>query len=160
VFQFTFLDSFNTHFDRADRTTGRGVSKNWMFWVLSDFFHKSILPIIAYLTINIFDKRIVWQSSLDVSIPTFWDLSCSSIHMFDWSGAQKYELWCVRCLLITKSPDAPCHYRYLSCGPLLHPLCGIEWCSVLRLFLLLCILLLRISLIRIFNAFGVGVAFN
>ena len=33
-------------------------------------------------------------------------------------------VWCERCLLITNSPDAPCHYRYLILGPLLYPLCG------------------------------------
>ena len=53
-------------------------------------------------------------------------------------------MWCERCLLITKSPDAPCHYRYLNLGPLLHPLSGIEWCSVLRLLVFLPILRLQI----------------
>jgi len=28
--------------------------------------------------------------------------------------------WCEKCLLIMKSPDAPCHYRYLILGPLNH----------------------------------------
>ena len=52
--------------------------------------------------------------------------------------------WCERCLLITKSPAAPCYFRYLYVDPLLYPLCGIEWCSVLRLLVFLYILRFRI----------------
>jgi len=33
--------------------------------------------------------------------------------------------WCGRCLLITKRPKAPIHYRYLNLGPRLHSLYGI-----------------------------------
>ena len=60
--------------------------------------------------------------------------------------------WCDRWLLITKRPKAPSHYRYLKLGPLLHPLGGIEWCSVLRLLVFLCILRFRIFEIRVLNA--------
>ena len=60
--------------------------------------------------------------------------------------------WCDRCSLITKRPKAPTHYRYQNLGPLLHPLCGIEWCSVLRLLVFLCILRFRIFEIRVLNA--------
>jgi len=35
-------------FDRADRTTERGIFKNWIFQVLRDFLHESILPVKAY----------------------------------------------------------------------------------------------------------------
>jgi len=41
---------------------------------------------------------------------------------------------------------------YLFLGPLLHPLCGIEWCSILQLLVFLCILRLRIYEIRVLNA--------
>jgi len=40
----------------------------------------------------------------------------------------KGGLGCESYFLLTKSPDVPCHYRYLVLGPLLHPSCGIEWC--------------------------------
>jgi len=58
-----------------------------------------------------------------------------------------------KCLLITESPKTPHHYRYLiMVGPRLHPLDGIEWCSVLRLLLFLCILRFRIFKVRVLNA--------
>jgi len=43
-----------THaFDRADQTTERGISRNWIFQVLRDFFLESILPVKACEMINI-----------------------------------------------------------------------------------------------------------
>jgi len=61
------------------------------------------------------------------------------------------HIWCVRCLLITKSPHAPCHFRYLIWVDCYIPYVGLNGvqsgdylCSILRLFMLLCILRLWI----------------
>jgi len=47
-FSLNFERAVTLAFDRADRTTERGVSKNWIFQVLRDFFHESISPVKAY----------------------------------------------------------------------------------------------------------------
>jgi len=36
-FDLQFLEIFHPHFRRSDRTTGRGISKDWIFRVLRDF---------------------------------------------------------------------------------------------------------------------------
>jgi len=52
-------------------------------------------------------------------------------------------VWCAKCLLITKSPDAPCHFGYLTCGSSATPLM-LGWFVFSRwLLVLLCILRLR-----------------
>jgi len=67
-------------------------------------------------------------------------------------GISTSEFRCGRRLLITKRQKAPSHYRYLNLGPLLHSVGGIEWCSVLRLLVFLCILRFRIFEFCVLNA--------
>ena len=82
-------------FDRADQTTGRGFSKNWIFRVLCDFLYDYILPVTAHTTINISRNNFLLAKSCGYHYFNFFK-TFILIVMFNWIGACEYgPMWII-----------------------------------------------------------------
>ena len=82
-------------FDRADQTTGRGFSKNWIFRVLCDFLYDYILPVTAHTTINISRNNFLLAKSCGYHYFNFFKIFILIV-MFNWIAACEYgPMWII-----------------------------------------------------------------
>jgi len=87
----------STHvFDRANRTTGRGICENLTFWILHDSWLFPLVHFTCEKRTNRWTSRellIVQESPIDVSISNFWDLYCNSCIWLE----QSTKVWAIVC---------------------------------------------------------------